>query len=265
MVHCSRESGEGAVELAGRHALVTGGGRGIGRAIAHALTRAGAVVTVLGRDPAPLQDAVAAGDAAGSESADVTDPAALAAALARAETAHGPLDILVNNAGGVETAPFARLDRAMWDRCLLLNLTSVYELCRAVLPGMAARGRGRVVNVASTAGLVGYPYVAAYVAAKHGVVGLTRALAAETARQGVTVNAVCPGYTETELVERSAAAVAAKTGRVAEEIKAGFARVNPQGRLVRPEEVAAAVLFLCGPGSDAMTGQAIAVAGGEVT
>ncbi len=246
------------------HALVTGGGQGIGLAIARALTAAGAVVTVLGRGEGALARAVEDGAAAGYEVADVTDGAASAAALARAEAGRGPLAILVNNAGAAESAPIARLERELWDRCIALNLTAVYELCRAVLPGMTERRTGRIVNIASTAGLMGYRYVAAYCAAKHGVVGLTRALAVETARSGVTVNAVCPGYTETDLVERSALAVAARTGREAAEVKAGYARGNPQGRLVQPDEVAAAVLFLCGPHSAAMTGQAIAVAGGEV-
>jgi NAD(P)-dependent dehydrogenase (short-subunit alcohol dehydrogenase family) len=252
------------MEPAGRHALVTGGGRGIGAAIARALTGAGAVVTVLGRNRAPLQAMVASGAAAGWEQADVTVSDALAAAIARAEAARGPPGILVNNAGAAESAPLARTDRALWERMLALNLTSVFEATRLVLPGMAARGFGRVINIASTAGLTGYPYVAAYVAAKHGVVGLTRALALETAKTGVTINAVCPGFTETDMLAESIATVADKTGRTQAEVKENFVCGNPQGRLVRPDEVAAAVLFLCGPGADAMTGQAIAVAGGEI-
>lgn len=253
------------MEPAGRHALVTGGGKGIGAAIARALADAGAVVTVLGRQPEPLAAMVASGAAAGAEAADVTDAAALRDAIGRAEAARGPLDILVNNAGAAESAPFARTDRALWDRMLALNLTAAYEATRIVLPGMLSRGFGRVVNVASTAGLIGYPYVAAYVAAKHGLVGLTRAVALEIATSGVTVNAVCPGFADTEMLADSIAKVAGKTGRPVDEVKRTFVRENPQGRLVRPEEVAAAVLFLVGPNSGAMTGQAIAVAGGEVT
>jgi len=252
------------MDPAGRHALVTGGGRGIGAAVARALAQAGARVTVVGRTPATLAAIVEAGGAAGWETADVTDPAAFGAALARAEAARGPLDILVNNAGAAESAPFGRTDRALWDRMLAVNVTAVYAATHAVLPGMLARGWGRIVSIASTAGLTGYPYVTAYVAAKHAVVGLTRALALEVATGGVTVNAVCPGYTETDLLAGGIATIMRTTGRNEAEARATLARANPQRRLVRPEEVAAAVLFLCGPNSDAMTGQAIAVAGGEV-
>lgn len=242
------------MEPAGRHALVTGGGQGIGAAIARTLTEAGAIVTILGRTRATLERMVADGHAAGFIVADVTAP----------PPDLGCVEILVNNAGAVETSAFAKLDRAMWDRAIAGNLTSVYTLTQAVLPGMVERGRGRVVNVASTAGLVGYPYVAAYVAAKHGVIGLTRALALELAKTGVTVNAVCPGYTETELMVESMRGLMARTGRTEDEARAAYARANPQGRLVAPEEVAAAVMFLVGPNSDAITGQSIAVAGGEV-
>ena len=191
-------------------------------------------------------------------------PCAPRSALTQAETEHGPLHILVNNAGAAETAPLARTGRDLWDRTLLLNLTAVYEACHAVLPGMIACGASRIVSVASTAGLTGYPYVSAYCAAKHGVIDLSRALAMEAARGDVTINAVCPGFTDTDLVDRSAAAVAAKTGRDPADVKSSYARANPQDRLVQPDEAAAAVLFRCGPGSDAVTGQAITVAGGEL-
>jgi NAD(P)-dependent dehydrogenase (short-subunit alcohol dehydrogenase family) len=253
-----------AMEPAGRHALVTGGGIGIGNAVARALMQAGAKVTILGRREVTLSEAVRSGHASAFEVADVTDPDALARAIAAAQDRLGPISILVNNAGAAESAPFARTGRAMWDRMIAVNLTSVYETTHALLPGMVASGWGRVVNIASTAGLAGYAYVSAYVAAKHGVVGLTRALALECAKSGVTVNAVCPGFTDTALVSDSIARIAAKTGRAPEAALADLTRANPQGRLVTPDEVAAAVLFLCSAGASAMNGQSVAVAGGEV-
>ncbi|WP_395674204.1 SDR family NAD(P)-dependent oxidoreductase [Inquilinus sp.] len=250
--------------LNGRHVLVTGGGSGIGAAVAAALTARGAAVTVLGRTESRLAATVAAGKAAAYAIADVTKPEQLEAAIARLVAERGPIDILVNNAGAAESAPFARTDRALWDRMIGLNLGAVYETTRLVLPGMAERGWGRVISIASIAGLTGFPYVAAYCAAKHGVIGLTRALAREFATKGVTVNAVCPGYTDTDLVQGAVARIEGKTGRSPDEIRAELIRGNPQGRLIQPEEVAAAVAWLAGPEAASVNGIALPVAGGEV-
>jgi len=198
--------------LAGRHALVTGGGRGIGAAIASALVAQGAVVTLVGRDRARLeQQARSLGDSARPEGADVTDAQALARAFRDAAAAFGPVQILVNNAGNARSAPFLRTDAQLWREMLEVNLTGTYLCCREALPGMLEADYGRIVNVASTAGLVGYPYVSAYCAAKHGVIGLTRALASETARSHVTVNAVCPGYTDTDMVREAISNIVSKT------------------------------------------------------
>ena len=250
--------------LAGRHALVTGGSRGIGRAVAAALTGAGATVTVLGRDQASLAEAVAKRDAVGFVVADVTDAAALGTGIAHATAQHGPVEILVANAGGAESAPFAKADPQQFRRMFELNVMGSVHAIRAVLDGMVARRFGRIVAVASTAGLKGYAYVSAYCAAKHALVGLVRSLALETATSGVTVNAVCPGYTDTDMVRESAARIAAKTGRLAEEAVAAMVRNNPLGRLIRPDEVAEAVLYLCSPAAAAITGTALTIAGGEI-
>ncbi|HMM55899.1 MAG TPA: SDR family NAD(P)-dependent oxidoreductase [Candidatus Desulfobacillus sp.] len=254
--------------LRGRHALVTGGGRGIGAAVAHSLAAHGARVTLLGRTQATLAaqaDRLGGSDTARWQTADICDEASLRAAFERAAEAFGPVAILVNNAGQAAGAPFARTDPALWQRMLDINLSGTYFGIRAALPGMLELGWGRIINIASTAALKGYAYVAAYCAAKHGVLGLTRALAAELARQPVTVNAVCPGYTETDIVAETLANIQAKTGRSLEEARAELVRHNPQGRLVRPEEVAHAVLWLCLPGAEAITGQALSVSGGETT
>jgi NAD(P)-dependent dehydrogenase (short-subunit alcohol dehydrogenase family) len=250
-----------------RHAVVTGAARGIGAAVARALAADGARLTLMGRDRAAL-DALAAtlpGGPHAVATVDVADAASVQAAFGQAREALGPVDILVNNAGQAASAPFAKTSLELWNRMLAVNLTGCFLCAQAALPDMVPAGWGRIVNIASTAGLVGYAYVAAYTAAKHGVVGLTRALALETARKGVTVNAVCPGYTETDLLRESIANVVAKTGRSEGEARASFAAGNPQGRIVQPEEVADAVRWLCSGGAGAITGQSISVSGGEVT
>lgn len=247
--------------------MVTGGGRGIGAAIADALAREGATVSVLGRDAARLAAQVEALGGAGraqAVAADVADETSVRAAFAAVRERYGRVDVLVNNAGQAGSAPAARTDLALWQAMLAVNLTGTFLCTREALPEMTKRGSGRIVNVASTAGLLGYAYVSAYCAAKHGVVGFTRAVALETAKSGVTVNAVCPGYTETDIVQDAVANIMAKTGKTEAEARAALVARNPQGRMVRPDEVANAVLWLCMPGSEAITGQAIAVAGGEV-
>jgi NAD(P)-dependent dehydrogenase (short-subunit alcohol dehydrogenase family) len=250
--------------LAGRHALVTGGGRGIGRAVARALTAAGATVSVTGRAEGPLKEAVAAGDAAFHAIADVTDAAALRAAIAAAGRALGPVDILVANAGQAASAPFAKGDSAIFRTMFDVNVMGVVHAGQAVLPGMVERGWGRIINIASIAGLKGMGYVTAYCAAKHAVVGLTRALAHEVAAKGVTVNAVCPGYVETDMVAVGLDAITAKTGRPREEGLAAMIKDNPQKRLIRAEEVAAACLWLASDGAAAVNGAAIPITGGEI-
>jgi NAD(P)-dependent dehydrogenase (short-subunit alcohol dehydrogenase family) len=252
--------------LEGDRALVTGAARGIGAEIARALAADGASLSLLGRRRDALQQL--ADSLPGARHAvivaDVADADSVTAAFAQARAALGPIAILVNNAGQAESAPFHKTSLALWQRMLGVNLTGSFLCVQAALPDMLGTGWGRIVNIASTAGQKGYPYVSAYVAAKHGVVGLTRALALEVARKGITVNAVCPGYTDTDILKDSIANVMAKTGRSEEEALAEFSAGNPQGRVVQPGEVADAVRWLCGAAAASINGQSISVSGGEV-
>jgi 2-hydroxycyclohexanecarboxyl-CoA dehydrogenase len=249
--------------LSGRRAVVTGASRGIGAAIAARLAAAGAETVLIGRDTKAL--AAQAERIPGSRTVicDVTDAAQTETVFSEL-IACAPVDILINNAGAAESAPFLKTSDAMLEQMMSVNLVSAFRCARAVLPSMLTRGYGRIINVSSIAGLRGYAYVTAYVAAKHALVGFTRALAMEVIRKGVTVNAVCPGYTETDLVRGAASAIAKKTRRSEDEVVQEMIRSNPQGRLIRPDEVAETVAWLCGPETDSITGQAIAIAGGEI-
>ena len=238
--------------LQGRHALVTGGGRGIGRAIAAALTAAGATVTVVGRSEDALKETVGKGDASGYAVADVTDAARIGDAVKQAVAARGPVDLLIANAGAAESAAFAKTSPGQFRHMFDLNVMGVVHSAQAVIGPMVARGQGRIVAVASTAGLKGYGYVSAYCTAKHAVIGLVKSLAAETAASGVTVNAVCPGYTDTDMVSAVPAPVLEKI----------VAKI-PVGRLGKADEIARGVLFLIADDAGFITGSTLSINGGQ--
>jgi NAD(P)-dependent dehydrogenase (short-subunit alcohol dehydrogenase family) len=255
-------------DLNGRHALVTGGGSGIGAAVVRALASAGARLSIAGRRIEPLQVMAAELPHAVAIAADIAVQTDVQAMMASARHAHGPVDILVANAGAAQSAAFARVDLAQWQRMIDVNLTGAFLCAQAALDDLLREAGDdairRLIFVASTAGLKGYPYVAPYVAAKHGVIGLTRALASEFATRNLTVNAVCPGFTETPMLDASVARIMAKTGRTKQQALADLARGNPQGRFVSPQVVADTVLWLCSNGARSVTGQALSISGGEV-
>ena len=248
------------LSLTGRHALVTGASQGIGAAIAMTLAQHGAAVTLLGRGADALQEhaqRLPAGTSFATVAADVSDERGVTMAFEEARAKLGPIHVLVNNAGQAFSAPFARMSLDDWQRMLAVNLTGTFLCTQAALPDMLTNGWGRIVNIASTAGLRGYAYASGYAAAKHGVLGLTRSLALEVANKGITVNAVCPGYTETDILRTGIENVMARTGRTEADLRAEFASFNPEGRILQPQEVANAVLRLCGDAAASITGQAI--------
>ena len=251
-------------QLVGKHALVTGGGSGIGAAIARALAAEGAALSLAGRRKAPLEAVARQLPKATAIVADVTQEADCKAMADAARVAHGPIDIVIANVGMASSAPAAKIDAAHWQQMIGVNLTGSFNTVHAALADVTRAPGGRIIFIASTAGLKGYPYVAAYVAAKHGVVGLMRALSVELAGKGVTVNAVCPGFTVTPMLSGAVENIAAKTGRSADASRTELAKDNAHGRLIKPDEVASTVAYLCAPAAGSVNGQAIAVSGGPV-
>jgi NAD(P)-dependent dehydrogenase (short-subunit alcohol dehydrogenase family) len=254
--------------LEGRAALVTGAGRGIGREVALGLAREGAAVALVARSEGEIGAVAAEIETAGGRAkaypCDVTDGAAVAAMARRAVEDLGPVQVLVNNAGIAESAPFPKTSDDLWHRTMRTNVDSAFYVTRALIGGMVEKGWGRVINVASIAGKHGAPYISAYVTSKHAMIGLTRALASEYAKTGITVNAVCPGYVETPMTQGNVKKLTAKTGRAAEDIRAHLAGQSPQGRIFTAEEVAEVVISLTREGWRGVNGQAIVLDGGEI-
>jgi NAD(P)-dependent dehydrogenase (short-subunit alcohol dehydrogenase family) len=248
--------------------FITGAGRGVGRALALRFAQDGYHVAASGRSEGPLGSLVReiadTGGTAAPFACDVTDRRSVAAAVSSTESTLGPIDVLVNNAGAAASAPFVSMDDQLWDEMISVNLTGTYLCMRAVLPGMFERRRGRVINIASTAGKTGFMYTSAYCAAKHAVVGLTRSVALEAAKRGVTVNAICPGWLNTDMTNDSIARIVAKTGRTHDEARGMLEQMNPQGRLIEPDEVAALAAFLASADAIGINGQALNVDGGEL-
>jgi len=258
----------GGLPLAGMHALVTGASRGIGAAIAAALVTDGLRVSLLGRDAGSLAQVVnelGADGAAVAITTDVTDSAAVLNAFAVARSHFGPVQVLINNAGQAQSAKFTDTDETLWNRLIAVNLNGTYLCSRQAIPDMLEGGFGRIVNIASTAGLRGGGYISAYASSKHAVIGLTRSLALEYATRNITINAICPGYADTEMTRNTVANIMSKTGRSEAETIGALVACNPQQRLIDPREVASTVMWLCRPGSESVTGQSIVLAGGEVT
>lgn len=252
-------------DLQDRHALVTGGGSGVGAAIALSLAESGARVTICGRRLAPLEALAAANDRISCHPCDVTDEASVAALYEAAEATRGPFDIVVANAGQAESMPAHRQSMALWNKIISVNLTGSFLTVRPALEHLRKKDYGRIIFISSIAGLKGYGYVSSYVAAKHGVVGLMRSLAAEYAETALTVNAVCPGYTNTEMLTQAVDRIMEKTGMSADEAKTWLAGTNPQKRFIEPQEVADAVLYLCSDGARSYTGQTLSLSGGETS
>ena len=247
------------------HAVVTGAGSGIGKSIAEALSREGYAVTLMGRRKAPLTElGTQLGENAAAISCDVTDESAVSAAFSLARDRFGPVSVLVNSAGAAPTAPFHKLDYPTWQGALDVNLNGVFLCTRAVINDMRAQRSGRIINIASTASLKGYAYVSAYTAAKHGVLGLTRALALEVASSGITVNAICPGYTDTDIIGNAVDTIVSMTGQDKSKALSNFTDTNPQQRLIDPSEVASSVIWLCSEGAKGINGESISISGGEI-